>query len=108
MSIRTETRDGLYLLHIEGEMSIYTAAELKSQLLPHLGQAGELEIDLGEVSEMDASGMQLLILAKREAVRAGAALRLSRHSPAVLEVFELCNLAGFFGDPLVISSSGKN
>lgn len=107
MSIRTQSKNGLYLLHIEGEMSIYTAAELKSQLLPHLGQPGDVEIDLAEVRELDGAGLQLLMLVKREAVRVGATLRLSRHSPAVLEVFELCNLAGFFGDPLVISSPLK-
>jgi anti-sigma B factor antagonist len=105
MTIRAETKNGLCLLHIEGEMSIYTAAELKSQLLPHLGQSGDLEIDLSQVSELDGAGVQLLLLAKREAARAGANLHLSWHSRAVLEVFDLCNLAGFFGDPLVLSSS---
>jgi hypothetical protein len=32
-------------------------------------------------------------------------LRLAGHSRAVLEVFDLCNLAAYFGDPLVISNS---
>ncbi|HLA29420.1 MAG TPA: STAS domain-containing protein [Pseudomonas sp.] len=105
MTIRVEMKNGLCLLRIEGEMSIYTAAELKSQLLPHLGLSGELEIDLSQVSELDGAGLQLLLLAKREAARAGATLHLSWHSRAVLEVFDLCNLAGFFGDPLVISYS---
>ena len=40
MSLRTESRDGRMVLHIDGEMSIYTAAELKAQLLPHLAQPG--------------------------------------------------------------------
>ena len=105
MSIRTESHDGRTLLHIEGEMTIYTAADLKAQLLPHLGQDGELEIVLAEVCEIDSAGLQLLILAKREATRNETALRLSRHSRAVLEVFDLCNLAAFFGDPLVIAHS---
>ncbi len=108
MTIRAEGKNGLYLLHIEGEMSIYTAAELKAQLLPHLALAAELEIDLSEVSEMDSAGLQLLILAKREATRVGTTLRLAGHSRAVLEVFDLCNLAAFFGDPLVISDSATN
>lgn len=105
MMIRAERKDGLQLLQIEGELSIYTAAELKAQLLPYLAQPGELEIDLAQVSELDGAGLQLLILAKHEAARVGATLRLARHSRAVLEVFDLCNLAAFFGDPLVISSS---
>lgn len=105
MAIRVEMKNGLCQLHIEGEMSIYTAAELKAQLLPHLGLAGDLEIDLSQVSELDGAGLQLLLLAKREAARVGATLHLSWHSRAVLEVVDLCNLAGFFGDPLVLSSS---
>lgn len=108
MSLRTESRDGRMVLHIDGEMSIYTAAELKAQLLPHLAQPGELEIVLTEVSEIDSAGLQLLILAKREAIRIGASLRLSQHSRAVLELFDLCNLAAFFGDPLVLSHSPNN
>lgn len=108
MTIRVESKNGMALLHIEGEMSIYTAAELRSQLLPHLARAGELEIDLSQVSELDGAGLQLLLLAKREAARGGTTLRLARHSPAVLEVFDLCNLAAYFGDPLVISNSTSN
>lgn len=108
MTIRAETKNGLCLLHIEGEMNIYTAAELKSQLLPYLAQPGELEIDLSQVSELDSAGLQLLILAKREAERVSATLRLALHSRAVLEVFDLCNLAAFFGDPLVISHSANS
>jgi len=107
MTIRVETKNGLCLLHIEGEMSIYTAAELKSQLLPHLAQPGELEIDLSQVSELDGAGLQLLILAKRETERVGTTLRLAWHSRAVLDVFDLCNLGAFFGDPLVISHSAN-
>ncbi|VVP58918.1 lipid asymmetry maintenance protein MlaB [Pseudomonas fluorescens] len=105
MMIRAATQNGLSQLHIEGEMNIYTAAEFKTQLLPHLAQPGELEIDLSQVSEMDGAGLQQLLLVKREATRVGINLRLARHSRAVLEVFDLCNLAAFFGDPLVISNS---
>jgi hypothetical protein len=48
------------------------------------------------------------LLAKREATRVGTTLRLAGHSRAVLEVFDLCNLAAFFGDPLVISYSAAS
>jgi anti-sigma B factor antagonist len=108
MPIRAEMKNGICHLHIEGEMSIYTAAELKAQLLPHLGLPGELEINLSQVSELDGAGLQLLILAKREATRLGVTLRLAWHSRAVLDVFDLCNLAAFFGDPLIISNSATN
>ncbi|GAA3540047.1 STAS domain-containing protein [Zobellella aerophila] len=107
MQVNTEIKDGVSLLRIEGEMTIYTAADLKAQLLPRLASPYELEIDLSGVSELDSAGVQLLMLAKREAGLGGRELRLSRHSPAVLEVFELCQLGGYFGDPLVFAGRGQ-
>lgn len=105
MAIRIEEKNGMSLLHVEGEMTIYTAAELKSQLLLHLPPQGALEIDLSQVSEIDGAGLQLLILAKRKTQLAGQTLLLTAHSRAVQEAFELCNLAAFFGDPLVLTQA---
>lgn len=103
MAIRLENAGVMPVLMIEGELSIYTAAELKPQLYNILQQHTALELDLSGVSEIDSAGLQLLIAAKREASDTGTILRLSHHSPAVLEVFDLCNMAAFFGDPLIIS-----
>ena len=91
-------------LHIKGEMSIYRAHELKDSVLGALGQAAaELELNLADVTELDTAGIQILMLAKRQAQVAHKILRLSAHSPAVLEAFEVLNLAAYFGDPLVMS-----
>jgi anti-anti-sigma factor len=90
------------ILFIEGELSIYRAAELKELLLAHVMASQELEVDLGGVTEIDTAGLQLLILAKRTAQALQRELRLTSHSPAVLEIFELLNAAPLFGDPLVI------
>ncbi|WP_191489167.1 MULTISPECIES: lipid asymmetry maintenance protein MlaB [unclassified Pseudomonas] len=86
-------------LGIEGEMTIYTAAQLYAELVPFLALASPLDIDLSQVTEIDGAGLQLLMLAKRETLRTGVALQLSGHSQAVLEVFELCDLAGTLGHP---------
>ncbi len=103
MPIREETKNGVCHLAIEGEMTIYSATELKSELAPHLSEA-QIEIDLSGVSEMDSAGLQLLILAKREAMKDDRVLHLSGHSQAVLEVLDICNMAAYFGDPVIISS----
>lgn len=89
---------------VDGEMTIYTAADMKARLIPLLAQCPELEIDLSQVSEMDSAGLQLLILAKRECADRNGSLHLVGHSPAVLEVLDMCNMTPFFGDPVVISS----
>jgi anti-sigma B factor antagonist len=100
MPIRAKKRKGIMTLHIEGDMTIYNAAELKAELMKHLAQPGEQEIDLSGVGEMDTAGLQLLVLAKREAARLKTILHFNGHSRAVLEVINLCNMAGYFGDPI--------
>ncbi len=94
------------MLSITGEMTIYRAAELKEQVLQALAEStGDLEIDLSGVSELDVSGVQVLMLAKKTALQQERILRLTAHSPAVVEVFQILNVAAYFGDPLVITES---
>ena len=91
------------VLFIEGELNIYRAAEIKDSLLGALVLSQSLEVDLAGVTELDSAGVQVLMLAKNTARSMQRELRLCAHSPVVVEVFELLNLASFFGDPLVIS-----
>ena len=86
-------------------MTIYRAVELKEMLLKALNETGELEVDLSDVGELDTAGLQVLIVAKKQAAAQNKSLHLIGHSPAVLEVIELFNLAAYFGDSLVIASS---
>ncbi len=89
------------LLRITGELTIFRAAELREQLL---ADPAPQEIDLSGVTEFDSAGLQLLMGAKQAATAQQRTLRLSGHSPAVLEVFELLNVAGYFNDPLVMEA----
>lgn len=91
------------VLRIEGEMTIYRADELKQSLLAAMREAPFLEIDLSAVTEIDTAGVQLLMLVRKAAEANGHALRLIAHSAAVVEAFELLNLAAWFGDPIVIA-----
>jgi anti-sigma B factor antagonist len=92
-------------LSIDGEMTIYRAAELRESLSAALAAGGDLELNLSAVTEMDSAGVQLLMAAKKTARESQRELRLVGHSPAVLEVFETLDLAGHFGDALLISAA---
>lgn len=105
MTSATERDSAPSMLHIAGDMTIYRAAELKPALLAALEQASVLEINLADVTEIDTAGIQLLMLAKKAALDRQSELRLVAHSPAVLDAFELLNLASYFGDPLVMPSA---
>lgn len=89
-------------LRVEGEMTIFRAAELKETMLAALEMANTLEVNLSGVTEFDTAGVQLLMLAKKTAQAAERELRLTGHSPAVLEALELLHLVSYFGDPVVI------
>ncbi len=93
---------------IAQEMTIYHAEALKAELLAGLTRSEAVELDLSQVAEIDTSGIQLLMLAKRESQKQGKTLSIVAHSPAVQELFDFYNLAGFFGDPLVIPALKVN
>lgn len=89
-------------LAITEDLTIYLALEQKQTLLDALSGTDELELNLSQVGEMDTAGLQLLVLLKKEAQRAGKQVRIVAHSRAVSSVIEFCNIAAEFGDPLVI------
>lgn len=91
----------------EGDMTIYSVAGYKEQLLAVLKRACNMEISLANVGEIDSAGMQLLILAKREAQKRNLALRITGHTAAVVEVMDLYNMTGFFGDPVIMPTKDQ-
>ena len=95
-------------LAISGEFTIYTAADLKPRLLHAVidAESEDVDIDLSEVSEIDSAGLQLMVMTKREALARGKNVRFVRHSDPVLDLVDLCDLSGFFGDPVLIRSQG--
>lgn len=105
MNLTHEIGNGVCRLEIEGEATIFHAAELKEELLAAMTSCAEggieMEVVLAQVSEIDAAGLQLLALCKREAAARKLTLRFSGHSPAVLDLLNLSNLAGSFGDPSI-------
>ena len=89
-------------ISIDGEMTIYRAADLKVQLLDALRKTQVLEVNLAGITELDTAGLQVLMLAKQTASADKRELRLVQHSPAVVEIFEMLDLGAFFGDALLI------
>ncbi|KYC29168.1 Anti-sigma-factor antagonist [Sterolibacterium denitrificans] len=87
---------------ITEDMTIYHAEALKEKLIHGVESSDMLELDLSGVAEIDTAGIQLLMLAKRESQACGKSLNIIAHSPAVHELIDFFNIAGYFGDPLVI------
>ena len=64
-----------------------------------------LHLNLAGLKELDTAGVQLLVWLKQEARRRNRTLALSAHSPAVVEVFDLLQVASLFGDAILIAPS---
>ena len=94
-----------HALALQDDLTIYHAAEIKTRLVDALATCDELELDLLQVGEIDTAGLQLLILLKKEAQRAGKTLSIVAHSQTVRAVIDFCNLAAELGDPLVIPAA---
>lgn len=92
-------------LALNDDLTIYHALEQKHRLLDALAGTDDLELDLLQVREIDTAGLQLLILLKREAQRAGKHVTIVAHSQAVRSIIDFCNLAVELGDPLVIPAA---
>ena len=93
------------LLCLTEDLTIYHALEQKNALLAALAGTDDLELDLMHVGEIDTAGLQLLILLKKEAQRAGKTISIVAHSQSVRAVIDFCKLAAELGDPLVIPAA---
>ena len=84
-------------LALEGELTIYSAAELQARLVAALADAPEgLDIDLAGVTEIDSAGVQLLMATHRTALASNRRVLLHAPSEAVRDVLDLFDLASFF------------
>ena len=92
MTIGETSQGAAACLAVEGEMTIYRAAELHPVLLDAVSTMEAPALDLSEVTEFDCAGVQLLLVARREARRLGRQLVLQGASPAVRDAFAMLGM----------------
>lgn len=80
-------------LQISGAMTVQCAQALSAQWLPLLDDPkAPASLDLAGVTEIDAAGLQLLLVARRAARLQGRTLTIVAASPVVRTMFTLCRL----------------
>jgi anti-sigma B factor antagonist len=77
---------------LDGELTIMTAAENKERLLTALAGSGGLRVDLSAVDEVDTAGLQVLLLARREAEHLSLPFEFAAPAPGVAAVLALAGL----------------
>ncbi|MGE3771309.1 MAG: lipid asymmetry maintenance protein MlaB [Gammaproteobacteria bacterium] len=86
--------DAVTRMSISGEMTIYSAGELKEALLAAVLGSDAVEVDLAQVNEFDTAGLQQLLLARREAARDGKSFSVREPSGAVSAVLDTYRMNG--------------
>ncbi len=97
-----KNRKGLCEVTLDGELTIYEAAELKAEFDKYIDKCKAITINLSAVSEIDTACFQVLMMAKSECLKKNKEFTMNAHSPAVFDVLELLNMESYFGDPLLV------
>lgn len=80
------------------ELSVHTVAKLAPRLLDLARSRAELRVDLSEVERCDTAGLQLLLLARREAAQHGTRLRYAAPSTPLREFLRFYRCEGLLTD----------
>jgi len=100
LRVQTTRTAGVATVRLAGEVDLATADLLRTVLAAqttHAVQPRRIDVDLAQVTFMDAAGLGVLVQAQRHAGRAGAALVVCNAHGIVRRVFDLTGLAGTFG-----------
>jgi len=86
MPVTLQRDESRWLISLEGQVTLASAAELRSLLLEWLATGKDVELDLQRAEEIDIAIMQLLWAAAREAARTGVKIVGRASSAAAIAV----------------------
>lgn len=91
IAVRTERR---LVLRLQGELDHHAAKEAMTEIDRHLDVALPVrtELDLGEVSFMDSSGIAVILRLYKRMQNLGGSLRVTRVPPQAMRVLQAANI----------------
>lgn len=93
LSVEHRTVDGIHVVTLSGEIDHSVADVLSEALAPRADDAApRIVVDLGGVTFMDSSGINVLVLVHRSVTQAQGWLRLAAAQDPVLRVIRLVGL----------------
>lgn len=75
---------------VRGDLTIYTALEMKQAMLGPVTSELDIDLDLSHVHALDTAGLQLILVAARELAEGGRKLSVVSPSPEALEALKAC------------------
>lgn len=86
------------IVALAGEIDLYTAPRLQSELATALGadNPAQVVVDMSAVEFCDSTGMNVLLAAHRQALERGGDLALAAPRAAVRKILEVTGLGSVF------------
>ncbi len=91
-SVSARVEDGVALITASGEFDLAATDEFTACVGPLLETAQHLVIDLRGVSFLDSSGLNALLILRREASTAGSDISLRSPSDRVMRLLEMAGV----------------
>lgn len=96
LSISTDARDGAVVIHVEGDLDVYTAPRLKEVLDEAVAGGGRLILDLSQVHFIDSTALGVLVGAHQETQTGNGRFCLVVDDPFLLKIFRITGFDGVF------------
>jgi anti-sigma B factor antagonist len=98
LKVSSRSQGGHIVLALTGEIDLYTAPRLQSELTGALagGDPARIVVDMSAVDFCDSTGMNVLLAAHRLACERGGDLVLAGPRPPVRKILEVTGLGSVF------------
>ena len=98
LKVSSQSQGDHVILALAGEIDLYTAPKLQSELTSALagGKSASIVVDMSAVEFCDSTGMNVLLAAHRLATERGGDLTLAAPRPDVRKILEVTGLQSVF------------
>jgi anti-sigma B factor antagonist len=97
LEISSEHIGEVCVLHLAGEVDVYTAPQLKEALVEHIESGcDDILVDLNDVGFIDSSGLGVLVGGLRRVKERSGSIRLVCKRESILKIFRITGLDKVF------------
>lgn len=96
LTISTDEGDSAVVIHVKGDLDVYTAPLLKDALAEGPAGGVRLVLDLSEVDFIDSTALGVLVGTLQESQSSGGDFRLVVDDPFLLKIFHITGFDGVF------------
>lgn len=97
MAVRIESKNGLAVCHVDGEIDINSSPGIKKAFDKLISsKTPKMVINLSKVTYVDSSGLATLVEILKNMRSYGGRMRLSNMSPKIKSLFEITKLEKLF------------